>query len=72
MPPLFLSICTVRSAIVSADGLTGLIPGGPGRAARAGQDAIQRALAVLQDEGLDVDVNVRRKKEKVRVLVKMV
>ena len=72
IPPLFLSVHTVRGAVLSADGLLGLIPGSAGRAARAGQDALQKTLAVLQDEGLDVDVNVRLKHLKVRVLAKMV
>jgi hypothetical protein len=70
IPPLSLS--AARSAILSADGLLGLIPGSAGRAARAGADALQKALFVMLDEGLDVDVKAKGGNEDVKVRVRMV
>ncbi|MDR0292895.1 MAG: hypothetical protein LBH95_01930 [Oscillospiraceae bacterium] len=69
-PPL--SVHTARGAVLSCDGLLGLIPGSAGRAARGGADALQKALAVLQEEGLDADVRVTKADEKVSVRVHMV
>ncbi len=68
IPPL--SLHTLRGAILNFDGITGMIGGRVGRVSRAGADAAQKALAVLCDEGLDVDVNVKTE-DAVRVRVRM-
>jgi hypothetical protein len=70
IPPL--SVSAARSAVLSADGLLGLIPGFAGRMARTGSDALQKALFVLLDEGFYTDVKVNSKDERVRVRIRMV
>ena len=70
VPPL--ALFAVRSALLSADGLLGLIPGGIGRIARNGADGIQRMLAVLLDEGFQADVKVKASDADVRVNFRMV
>ncbi len=67
LPPL--SLYVLRHAILSADGLLGLIGGGAGRKARAASDLMQKSLAVLQDEGMDVDVKVTNPEEDIRVRI---
>lgn len=70
IPPLSLHVA--RGAVLSADGLLGLIGGTAGRTARKVSDLIQKSIAVMQDEGLDVDVKVKNQKEDVRVRIHMV
>ncbi|MDR1692286.1 MAG: hypothetical protein LBR72_02920 [Oscillospiraceae bacterium] len=70
IPPLSLHVA--RGAILSADGLLGLIPFAAGRTARVGSDFLQKTVAAIQDEGFDVNVNVRSKKETVKVRIHMV
>ena len=70
VPPLALYV--VRSAVLSADGLLALIPGQAGRIARSAADGIQRMLAVLLDEGFQVNVRVKAADADVRVKFRMV
>jgi hypothetical protein len=61
-----------RGAVLSADGLLGLIGGSAGRTARTVSGLIQKSVAVIQDEGLDADIRVRNQDENVNVQVHMV
>jgi hypothetical protein len=70
IPPL--AIYAVRSAVLSADGLLGLIPGSAGRKVCAGADAVQMFLGVLLDDGMSVNVKVDSGDERVRVSIRMV
>lgn len=70
IPPL--SLYVLRSAILSADGLLGLIRGDAGRMARGGADMMVKALTVLQEKGMDVDVDAGKADEDVRVRIHMV
>ncbi|MCL1806939.1 MAG: hypothetical protein FWG31_04480 [Oscillospiraceae bacterium] len=72
MPPVFLSFSAMRRAILSADGLVGLIPGKAGRVARAGSNSLQNAVLVMQDEGLEANVNVKAKDTSVKVCIRMI
>ena len=68
LPPLSLYI--LRGVILNFDGILGLIPGKAGRALRAGADTLQKAVNILQSEGMEANVKINNPEMAVKVNVK--